>query len=152
MNPPAPVGAPGRAGATIGSRRAHLILATCCGGLLLVSVDATIVNIALPSIGQEFGSSVSVLQWTVDAYLIVLASLLLVGLQLNVVLMIFNLLPIPPLDGSHVLRHALTGGAAELYEKVEAYGGILLLVLVFTGVTSIIIRPVMGVVTFFLYL
>jgi Zn-dependent protease len=81
-----------------------------------------------------------------------LGSLLTVGLQLNVVLMIFNLLPIPPLDGSHVLRHALSGGAADIYDKVEAYGGILLLLLVFSGVTSIIIRPVIGLVSFFLYL
>ncbi|MEP7273953.1 MAG: site-2 protease family protein, partial [Acidobacteriota bacterium] len=74
------------------------------------------------------------------------------GLSLNVVLMIFNLLPIPPLDGSHVLRNLLSGSAAEFYERVEGYGGILLLLLVFTGVTSMIIRPVMGVVRFFLYL
>ena len=78
--------------------------------------------------------------------------MLVQGLRLNVVLMIFNLLPIPPLDGSHVLRHVLTGGAADVYEKIEAYGGILLLLLVFSGVTSMIIAPVMGVVSFFLYL
>ena len=81
-----------------------------------------------------------------------LAFFLEMGLRLNVVLMIFNLLPIPPLDGSHVLRHILSGGAADFYEKIEAYGGILLLLLVFTGVTSMIIGPVMGLVTFFLYL
>ncbi len=74
------------------------------------------------------------------------------GLTLNVVLMIFNLLPIPPLDGSHVLRNLLSGNAAEFYERIEGYGGILLLLLVFTGVTSMIIRPIMGVVSFFLYL
>ncbi len=74
------------------------------------------------------------------------------GLTLNVVLMIFNLIPIPPLDGSHVLRNLLSGSAAELYERVEAYGGILLLLLVFTGVTGMIVQPVLRVVGFFLYL
>lgn len=70
------------------------------------------------------------------------------GLTLNVVLMVFNLLPIPPLDGSHVLRNMLSGSAAELYERVEPYGGILLLVFVFTGATSLIIRPLIGAVWF----
>lgn len=74
------------------------------------------------------------------------------GLILNVVLMVFNLIPIPPLDGSHVLRNLLTGSAAELYERVEAYGGILLLLLVFTGVTGMIVQPVLRVVGFFLNL
>ena len=68
------------------------------------------------------------------------------GLTLNVVLMIFNLIPIPPLDGSHVLRNLLTGGAAELYERIESFGGILLLLLVFTGVTGMIVQPVLFVI------
>ena len=68
------------------------------------------------------------------------------GLTLNVVLMIFNLIPIPPLDGSHVLRNLLTGGAAEFYERIEQFGGILLMLLVFTGVTGMIVRPVLGVI------
>jgi len=59
--------------------RQYLILAICCGSLLLVSLDATIVNVALPSIARELHSSVPSLQWTVDAYLLVLASLLLLS-------------------------------------------------------------------------
>jgi Zn-dependent protease len=74
------------------------------------------------------------------------------GLTLNVVLMIFNLLPIPPLDGSHVLRNLLSGSAAEMYERIEGYGGILLLLLVFTGVTGMIVRPVLRVIGMLLYL
>ena len=72
------------------------------------------------------------------------------GLTLNVVLMIFNLIPIPPLDGSHVLRNVLTGGAAETYERLEQFGGILLMLLVFTGVTGMIVRPVLGVINILL--
>ncbi len=47
--------------------------------LLIVGLDVTIVNVALPSIGRDFGSSVSGLQWTVDAYTLVLASLLMLS-------------------------------------------------------------------------
>jgi EmrB/QacA subfamily drug resistance transporter len=47
--------------------------------LLIVGLDVTIVNVALPSIGREFHASVSGLQWTVDAYTLVLASLLMLS-------------------------------------------------------------------------
>ena len=55
------------------------ILAVCCMGILLVSIDNTIVNVALPSIAKQLGASIQTLQWTVDAYLLVLASLLLLS-------------------------------------------------------------------------
>src|SRR5215470_1251446 len=45
--------------------------------LFIVGLDSTIVNVALPSIGRELGASVSGLQWTIDAYALVLASLLM---------------------------------------------------------------------------
>ncbi len=47
--------------------------------LLIVGLDNTIVNVALPSIGRELHAGVSDLQWTVDAYTLVLASLLMLG-------------------------------------------------------------------------
>ncbi|MDT7653858.1 MAG: hypothetical protein QOI36_5264, partial [Pseudonocardiales bacterium] len=51
------------------------ILAICCCGLFIVGLDNTIVNLALPSIGQELHASVSSMQWVIDAYTLVLASL-----------------------------------------------------------------------------
>ncbi len=47
--------------------------------LLIVGLDVTIVNVALPSIGRDFNASVSGLQWTVDSYTLVLASLLMLS-------------------------------------------------------------------------
>jgi EmrB/QacA subfamily drug resistance transporter len=58
-------------------KRRLLVLAICCLSLFIVGLDSTIVNVALPSIGRELHSSVSGLQWTIDAYLLVLASLLM---------------------------------------------------------------------------
>jgi EmrB/QacA subfamily drug resistance transporter len=55
------------------------VLAICCLSLFLVGMDVTIINVALPSIGQDFRASVSGLQWTVDAYLLVIASLLMLS-------------------------------------------------------------------------
>jgi EmrB/QacA subfamily drug resistance transporter len=60
-------------------RRRLLILAICCSSLFVVGLDNTIVNLALPSIRRDLGSSLSGLQWVIDAYTLVLASLLLLG-------------------------------------------------------------------------
>src|SRR5437764_5801527 len=60
-------------------RRRLLVLGICCMSLLIVGLDTTIVNVALPSIHRELKASVSGLQWTIDAYTLVLASLLLLA-------------------------------------------------------------------------
>jgi EmrB/QacA subfamily drug resistance transporter len=54
-----------------------LILCICSMSLLIVGLDATVVNIALPAIHRSFPSSLSGLQWTIDAYTLVVASLLM---------------------------------------------------------------------------
>ena len=67
------------AGPEIPPRRRRLILAICCMSLLIVGLDNTIVNVALPSIGRDLHTTLSGLQWTVDAYTLVLASLLMLS-------------------------------------------------------------------------
>lgn len=52
---------------------------SCCLSLLIVSMDATIVNVAMPSIRADLGASASQLQWVIDIYTLVLASLLLLS-------------------------------------------------------------------------
>ena len=60
-------------------RRKLLVLLICCSSLLMVSMDNTIVNVALPSIRRDLHASLSGLQWTIDAYTLVLASLLMLS-------------------------------------------------------------------------
>ena len=59
--------------------RRLLILAICSLSLLIVGLDTTIVNVALPAIHRSFHASLSGLQWTIDAYTLVLASLLMLS-------------------------------------------------------------------------
>ncbi|WP_050793899.1 MFS transporter [Streptomyces viridosporus] len=60
-------------------RRRVLVLAICCMSLLIVSLDNTVLNVALPSMQREFHASTSGLQWSIDAYTLVLASLLMLA-------------------------------------------------------------------------
>jgi EmrB/QacA subfamily drug resistance transporter len=60
-------------------QRKRIILATCCMSLLIVSMDATIVNVALPSIRRDFHADAADLQWVIDIYTLVLATLLMLS-------------------------------------------------------------------------
>ncbi|MBQ1098926.1 MFS transporter [Streptomyces sp. b94] len=60
-------------------RRRLLVLAICCTSLLIVSIDNTILNVALPAMQRDFDASTSGLQWAIDAYTLVLAALLMLA-------------------------------------------------------------------------
>lgn len=60
-------------------RRRLLVLAICCMSLLIVSLDNTILNVALPSMQRDLDATTAGLQWTIDAYTLVLAALLMLA-------------------------------------------------------------------------
>ncbi len=65
-----------------------------------------------------------------DSFLVPLCLLFYELMIVNVVLGVFNLIPVPPLDGSHVVRHLLPAGALRIYDTVGMFG---LFILVFWG-------------------
>jgi MFS family permease len=60
-------------------KRKQRILAICCLSLFIVGLDITVVNVALPAVGQELDAGISGLQWTVSAFTLVMASLLMLA-------------------------------------------------------------------------
>jgi EmrB/QacA subfamily drug resistance transporter len=70
---------PDRPNVRLSEARGRWVLAATALGSSLAMLDATIVNVALPRIGKEFGASVAGLQWTVNAYTLTLAGLILLG-------------------------------------------------------------------------
>jgi len=76
----------------------------------------------------------------------IVAYLLFHLLSINVVLAIFNLIPIPPLDGSRVLMGILPSGLSQLYANFERYGFIILFVFIWLGIFDRILWPLVGLV------
>ncbi|MGP8268644.1 MAG: site-2 protease family protein [Terracidiphilus sp.] len=69
-----------------------------------------------------------------------------IGLQLNLTLAIFNLLPIPPLDGSHVARQLLPYGAVQVYDRIPIWGSYLLMIVLGRAILGALLFPLMGLV------
>ncbi len=65
--------------AELSRHRRWLVLALCCTSMVVVVMDVSIVNVALPAIGRDLHASMSGLQWTVDAYTLVLGSFLVMA-------------------------------------------------------------------------
>ena len=68
------------------------------------------------------------------------------GVTINIVLMVLNLLPLPPLDGGRIAVSLLPHDLAQPFAQIERYGFIILIVLLFTGVLGKILMPVIGLV------
>lgn len=65
---------------------------------------------------------------------------------INIFLAIFNLIPIPPLDGSGIIEGFLKGEALIQYQKIRPYGFIILLIIIYLGILDIIARPIFSIV------
>lgn len=74
----------------------------------------------------------------------ILISMVFYAALINLSLGVFNLLPLPPLDGSKILRYFLHGSAREMLYTIERYSTIILAVLFMTDLTSKIISPIVG--------
>jgi Zn-dependent protease len=72
------------------------------------------------------------------------------GVKINIILALFNLIPIPPLDGSHILNLFLPANLSRLYSYLEPVGFILILVLFYTGILWLILMPAYNLIARFL--
>ena len=102
-------------------------------GMLYVAIAGPLTNVALAFLalvllhaGAGYGLSGALLRGVYEY---------------NVVLAVFNILPVPPLDGSRVLAGLLPPPQAARLEQMEAYGWLLLIVLLVTGVIERVMSP-----------
>lgn len=117
-------------------------LAGIMANILIASVAFIIMKVVLMNGGRGIPESVA------DPIWMLLGNMLI----MNVSLAVFNLLPFPPLDGSKVLETFLPASAQPILEILEQHGYIIMMILIYVGFTSAIIRPVMEFVFYLLYL
>jgi Zn-dependent protease len=116
-------------------------------GMLLVALAGPVTNLILAVISATLARTVVLLAQSIpysalgEAIFVPLNSMLIASVWINLVLCIFNFLPIPPLDGSRILAGLLPPDLARFYASVERYGFVLLVILAVTGVLSRWIIP-----------
>lgn len=117
----------------------NFLLAAIAIGVLLVIKQASprsIVDLALAIQGDRFASGA-------------LAPIIYVLFQfaiINVLLGVFNLIPIPPLDGSGVVISVFGGSVARVYATIAPFGFVILILLLWSGFLSRVLRPVISAV------
>jgi len=114
-------------------RQKFMVIAAAgtASNLVLAAIAALILRLLPINIGGAAGTE---LEWRVVQALVLV-------IQLNVLLALFNMVPIPPLDGGNVLAGLLTGPMATAFDQLRPYGFLILYGLMLTGVLWTIIDP-----------
>lgn len=108
-------------------------------GMMLVAIAGPLSNISIAMILSLCLKFAIVILPTQSTALETIAQLVILGAGLNIALAIFNMIPIPPLDGSRVLAYIASSSLRDVLNRIEPYGFVIILVLAYINAFDIIL-------------
>jgi Zn-dependent protease len=121
-----------------------LVVLAAVGVLSVIALTSKMGSEIVHILPRAYPNHLDELGAQTESFLLPLSLLVYDLMTINVVLAVFNLIPLPPLDGSHVLRHFLSGAALQTYDRV-GWIGLMLLVYLGGGILGRLIYPVLNV-------
>lgn len=118
-------------------------------GMMLVSLAGPAMNFSLAALGMILLKLL--LPFQLNEWGAMFLQLIYPFIYINLILAAFNLIPVPPLDGSKILAGLLSDSGANRLYSLEQYGPIILLLLIVTGMVSKIVGPLINILYQILY-
>jgi len=118
-------------------------------GMMLVSLAGPLMNVFLALVAMILYKLC--LPYAQNEWVAILLQLIVPLIYINLILAAFNLIPVPPLDGSKILAGLLSDARAEFVYSLEQYGPVILLLLIATDLVGKIIWPLVNFLYRILY-
>jgi Zn-dependent protease len=109
---------------------------------IIITINPSFSSLIMPAVNFQFPSMAG---FDITMILVIIIfCMICLGMTLNLILAVFNLIPLPPLDGGKIIQGILPRELSFAFEKIEPYGFLIIVMLAFSGILWKVTSPFFG--------